>query len=183
MAENPFQSNQFSIKLALLFGGIQIVYQALSLFLGADYIISLMHFTFLTILFFGLPLMFGYIYQKKVQANNFRDLFFGIFRISAAGILLNMSFEIAMMNSIFYGLQYEMFEVAIRKGSAILMYSNAPNSEIELFVNQLEQLKEQIPDKYSLISLFSNYVTSLGLWILPVALATLVFKNRNLKTS
>ena len=183
MVEIPFQSNQFSIKLALLFGGIQIGYQALSLYLGADYIISLRHFTFLTILFFGLPLAFGYIYQKEAKTHTFKDLFFGIFRIVAAGILLNMSFEIAMMNSLFYGLQYEMFDVAIEKGSTLLASSNAPESEVQLFVSQLEQLKEQIPDKYSLISLFSNYVTSLGLWTLPVALATLVFKNRNPQTS
>ncbi len=183
MAEVPFQSNQFSIKLALVFGGVQIGYQALSLFFGADYIVSLTHFTVLMTLFFGLPVVFGYIYQKEAQTQTFRDLFFGIFRIVAAGVLLNMSFEIAMMNSLFNGIQYEMFDVAMAKGSELLARAEAPDSEIELFVAQLEQLKEQIPDKYSLISLFSNYVTSLGLWILPVALATLVFKNRTPQAS
>jgi len=178
MANISLESNQFSIKLGLAFGFTLIAYQLISLLLGANYIVSVSHFMFLFLSFFGLPLTFGYVYQKKAQTNGFRELFFGIFRIAAAGILLNMSFEVAMMNTFFTGLQYEIIDTTIVKGVELLQSIGSPEGDVERFANQLEQTKEQVPNRYSLFGLFSNYVTSLGLWILPVAISAFAFKNR-----
>jgi len=178
MSEELPPTNQFSIQLALGFAVVQMLYQVVAFVLGPSYIISVPHIAILTLLYFSLPLLLARLLQQKLSTSSFRVLFYSAFRIVAAALLLSLFFETAVINVLNPKLPYAIIETAQYKGEQMMLSLGAPEKDIANFVSQLELAKEQIEDRYSFIGLFSNYVTTLGMWILPVALAALIFKVR-----